>query len=570
MGVNTMDQAAVTRVKEAIAERTNGALLSATQPHADTLRFVIDKTAMRAAVLALVDKLQARFLISVGTDERPLTGNFAILHLFSLDREQLYVLLESFVSEQDPKIESITEIIPGANWAEREYRDAIGVHPDGHPDPRRLLLADDWPEGMFPLRKDFPYNYQPPPSENARPQMREPPAGASVIPIGPFFPVLEEPADWRLFVEGETIVGCDTRIFYNHRGIEKLGDSVLTYNEIPYLAERICGICGFIHSTCYCQALEKAAGIDVPRRARYIRTIMLELERIHSHLLWLGIAGHIIGFDTVLMQTWRIREPVMWLCEEISGNRKTYGMNTCGGLRRDLPDQIKPRLFETLAEVEKEVIALRNAVIGDTTLHARTRGVGVLTNEWAKKICAVGPPARASGVAIDARIDHPYAAYDEVPPRIATQEAGDTWARVLVRVAELLDSIRLVREALSAMPPGPICAEIKEEIPPDRVGVSVVEAPRGEAVHFVQTGGDNRPYRWRVRAPTYPNLQAMPAMVAGANIADVPITLGSLDPCFSCTERLETVDRRTREVRVYSSAELLEMSRKKARGGGVR
>jgi len=570
MGMSSIDQAAITLVKEAVAACCDGTLLSATQLHADTLRFAIEKTAMRAVVVELVNNFQARFLISVGTDKRPVTGDFAISHLFSLDREHLYVLLESPVSEKDPRIESITEVIPGANWAEREFRDAIGVHPEGHPDPRRLLLADDWPEGVFPLRKDFPYNYQPPRAENVRPQMREPPAGASVMPIGPFFPVLEEPAYWRMFVEGETVVGCDTRIFYNHRGIEKLGDSVLTYNEIPYLAERICGICGFIHSTCYCQAVEKAAGIDVPRRARYIRTIMLELERIHSHLLWLGIAGHIIGFETVLMQTWRIREPVMWLCEEISGNRKTYGMNTIGGLRRDLPNQIKPKLLETLAEVEKETIAVRNAVIGDTTLQARTKGVGTLTKEWAKQICVVGPPARASGVAIDARIDHPYAAYDELPPRIATQEVGDTWARVLVRVAELLESIRLVREALSAMPPGPICAEIKEEIPPGRVGVSVVEAPRGEAVHFVLTGGDNRPYRWRVRAPTYPNLQAMPAMVAGANIADVPITLGSLDPCFSCTERLETIDRTTSEVRVYSRAELLEMSRRRARNGGVR
>ncbi|MGA9646783.1 MAG: NADH-quinone oxidoreductase subunit C [Candidatus Korobacteraceae bacterium] len=568
--MSTVDQAAITRVKEVVAERSAGALLSATQLYADTLRFAIEKTAMRAVVSALLDKLQARFMISVGTDKRPVTGDFAISHLFSLDPEHLYVLLESPVSEKDPRIESITEIILGANWAEREFRDAIGVHPDGHPDPRRLLLADDWPEGVFPLRRDFPYDYQPPPSENVRPQMREPPAGASVMPIGPFFPVLEEPAYWRMFVEGETVVGCDTRIFYNHRGIEKLGESVLTYNEIPYLAERICGICGFIHSTCYCQALEKAAGIAVPRRARYIRTIMLELERIHSHLLWLGIAGHIIGFETVLMQTWRIREPVMWLCEEISGNRKTYGMNTVGGLRRDLPNQIKPKLLQTLAEVEKESIAVRNAVVGDTTLQARTKGVGVLTKEWAKQVCVVGPPARASGVAIDARIDHPYAAYDELPPRIATEEAGDTWARVLVRVAELLESIRLVREALSAMPPGPICAEIKDEIPPGRIGVSVVEAPRGEAIHFVLTGGDNRPYRWRVRAPTYPNLQAMPAMVAGANIADVPITLGSLDPCFSCTERLETIDRRTSEVRVYSHAELLKMSRSKARNGGAR
>ena len=557
------DQATTTRVREIVAARCDGALLSVTQPHPDTLQFRVEKTGLRAVVEGLVYDLQARFLISVGTDARPITGDFTILHLFSLDREHLYVLLESAVSDKELSIPSITEIIPGANWAEREFRDAVGVHPEGHPDPRRLLLADDWPEGVFPLRRDFPYNYQPPPAEKAKPQLREPPAGASVMPMGPFFPVLEEPAYWRLFVEGETVVGCDTRIFYNHRGIEKLGDSVLTYNSIPYLAERICGICGFIHSTCYCQAVEKAAGIDVPRRARYIRTIMLELERIHSHLLWLGIAGHIIGFDTVLMQTWRIREPVMWLCEEISGNRKTYGMNTVGGLRRDLPNQIKPKLLETLATVEKESVAVRNAIIGDTTLHARTRGVGLLSNEWAKEICTVGPPARASGVAIDARLDHPYAAYDELPPQIATQTAGDTWARVVVRVTELLESIRLVREALSVIPDGPICAEIKDEIPPGRVGVSVVEAPRGEAVHFVLTGGDNRPYRWRVRAPTYPNLQAMPAMVANANIADVPITLGSLDPCFSCTERLETVDRRTNSVRVYSHAELLEISRKK-------
>ena len=559
------EQSTVTRVEETVAARCDGAFLSGTQPQADTLHFKIEKRAMRAVVEALASELHARFMISVGTDTRSLNGDFAILHLFSLDREHLYVLLESPVSEEDLKVASITDIIPGANWAEREYRDAIGVHPEGHPDPRRLLLADDWPEGVYPLRRDFPYNYQPPRAENVAPQMREPPKGASVVPLGPFFPVLEEPSYWRLFVEGETIVGCDTRLFYNHRGIEKLGDSVMTYGQIPYLAERICGICGFIHSTCYCQAVEKAAGIEAPRRARYIRTILLELERIHSHLLWLGIAGHIIGFETVLMQTWRIREPVMWLCEEISGNRKTYGMNTVGGLSRDLRNEIKPKLLETIAQVEKESIAVRNAVVGDSTLHARTKGVGVLTNDWAKKICAVGPPARASGVAIDARIDHPYAAYDELPPKIATETAGDTWARVLVRVTELLDSIRMVRQALSAIPEGPICTEVKEAIAPGRVGVSVVEAPRGEAVHFVLTGGDNRPYRWRVRAPTYPNLQALPAMVQQANIADVPITLGSLDPCFSCTERLETVDRRTHEVRVYSHAEILEMSRRRRR-----
>ncbi|MEW6365835.1 MAG: NADH-quinone oxidoreductase subunit C [Acidobacteriota bacterium] len=559
--------AAVEKVERALAERAGGAVRAMRCPQADTLHVVIDKREVRAAVDALANELQARFLISVGTDRRTLSGDYGIMHVFSLDSDQLFVLLDFAVAEDELRIESITDLVPGASWAEREFRDAVGVHPEGHPDPRRLALADDWPDGVYPLRRDFPYNLQPPPSENARPVFMQPPDGATVVPVGPFFPVLEEPSYWRLFVEGEKIVGCDYRGFYNHRGIEKLADSVLTYNEIPYLAERICGICGFIHSTCYCQAVEKAAGVDVPRRGRYIRTIMLELERIHSHLLWLGIAGHILGFDTVLMQTWRIREPVMWLCEEISGNRKTYGMNTIGGLRRDITGAVKPKILDVLKAVEKEAQAVREAIVGDTTLLARTRAVGTLGNEWARKICVVGPPARASGVTIDARIDHPYAAYDELPVRIAAQDAGDTWSRVVVRVDELFESIRLVREGLQKLPDGPICAEIKEEIPDGRFGVSVVEAPRGEAIHFVMTGGDNRPYRWRVRAPTYPNLQAVPAMIENQAIADMPITLGSLDPCFSCTERVEAVDVSTGRKRVYSYGELLEASRQRGRGG---
>jgi Ni,Fe-hydrogenase III large subunit/Ni,Fe-hydrogenase III component G len=557
-------------VAQAMQEQLGAALHRVAREPADTVRLVIDRAAVRPATLALRDEFDARFLISVGSDRRELGGGFCVEHIFSLDRDHLFVVLDCAVAEDDARIDSISPLVPGASWAEREFRDAVGVVPEGHPDPRRLMLADDWPDGVWPLRRDVPYDLQPPAATGVRPPLAPAPEGATVLAMGPFFPVLEEPAYFRLFVEGETIVGCDYRGFYNHRGIEKLGDSTLTYNEVPYLAERICGICGFIHSTCYCQAVEKALGLEVPRRARFIRTLMLELERVHSHLLWLGIAGHIIGFDTVLMQTWRIREPVMWLAEEISGNRKTYGMNTVGGLRRDLKAALVPKILEVLAEVERESLAVRDAIVGDSTLHARTRGVGVLTREWARSVCVVGPPARASGLAIDARIDHPYAAYDEVVPRIAVQDAGDTWARVLVRVEELLESIRLIREAARAMPEGPILATLPERVPDGRTGVSVVEAPRGEAVHYVMTGGDNRPYRWRVRAPTYPNLQAVPAMIAQQTIADVPIVLGSLDPCFSCTERLESVDVGSGARRVWTRRELERLARRVADGGGTR
>jgi Ni,Fe-hydrogenase III large subunit/Ni,Fe-hydrogenase III component G len=558
------------RVAQAMQEQLGAALHRVAREPSDTVRLVIDRAAVRPATLALRDEFDARFLITVGSDRRELGGGFGVEHIFSLDGDHLYVMLDCAVPENDARIDSITPLLPGASWAERELRDAIGVVPEGHPDPRRLMLADDWPDGVFPLRRDVPYDLQPPPATGLRPPFADAPGGATVLAMGPFFPVLEEPAYFRLFVEGETIVGCDYRGFYNHRGIEKLGDSRLTYNEVPYLAERICGICGFIHSTCYCQAVEKAIGLEVPRRARFIRTLMLELERVHSHLLWLGIAGHILGFDTVLMQTWRIREPVMWLAEEISGNRKTYGMNTVGGLRRDLRAELVPKILEVLAVVERESLAVRDAIVGDTTLHARTRGVGVLTREWARSICVVGPTARGSGLAIDARVDHPYAAYDEVVPRIAVQGDGDTWARLLVRVEELLESIRLVREAARAMPTGPILATLPEQIPDGRTGVTLVEAPRGEAVHYVMTGGDNRPYRWRVRAPTYPNLQAVPAMIERQTIADVPIVLGSIDPCFSCTERLESVDVRSGARRVWTRRELERVTRSVAGKGGAR
>jgi Ni,Fe-hydrogenase III large subunit/Ni,Fe-hydrogenase III component G len=509
----------------------------------------------------IINKLGFRFLVNVGSDEVQLHGNYVISHLFSHDEDKLFLCVRVHVDPANPFIESITPLVSGANWAEREARDMVGVHPKNHPDPRRLVLADDWPDDKYPLRKDFPYNCKPPSQPKNRTKLTSPPEGAKVVPIGPFFPVLEEPAYFKVFVEGEKIVGCDYRGFYNHRGIEKLGDSMLTYNQICFVAERICGICGFVHSCCYCQAVEKAASIEVPQRAQYIRTIMLELERIHSHLLWLGIAGHIIGFDTILMQSWRIREPVMWLCEQITGNRKTYGMNLVGGVRRDIPKQIHPKLHETIDKIEKELKALVNAILGDISLHARLKNVGVLTNEKALDICVVGPVARGSGIKIDSRIDHPYAAYDKLNFKRAVHEEGGCWARTLVRLDELFESVKIIRQALTEMPKGNIMGKVGE-IPHNKEAINTVEAPRGEAVHYVLTGGDNRPYRWKVRAPTYPNLQAVPTMIQDEQIADVPITIGSLDPCFSCTERMIVVDNKT-DKNSLNSQDLIRLSREK-------
>ncbi|TEB11822.1 NADH-quinone oxidoreductase subunit C [Pelotomaculum propionicicum] len=514
------------------------------------------------------NQLGARLITTVGTDRTPLTGNYEVSYLFSFDRADLFLSLKVEIDPANPVIESVTPVIPGADWAEREVRDLIGVVPKNHPDPRRLVLADDWPEELYPLRKDFPYDYKPPQATVAGPRMKKAPEQATVMTVGPFFPTLEEPAYFRLFVEGERIVGSDYRGFYSHRGIEKLADTVLDYNKITFLAERICGICGFVHSCCYCQAVEAAAEIEVPARAKYIRTIMLELERLHSHLLWLGLAGHIIGFDTVLMQSWRIREQLMWLTEQITGNRKTYGMNLVGGVRRDIPEKLQPKIKEVLAKVESESRQVVEAIAGDTTLLMRLQNVGYLSAADARSFCVVGPTARASGVDIDSRRDHPYAAYPDLQFTVPVYNEGDTWARTLVRLDELFVSIDLVRQALGRLPGGPIMAE-NTEVPPEREGLAVVEAPRGECCHYVLTGTD-RPERWRVRASTYPQLQAAPSMFANQTVADAPIIIGSIDPCFSCTERMETVDVESGKLRVYTREELLKAGRAGCKGGDSR
>lgn len=564
--VKVKAQGKAQQVLNLLMERLPGQVLGFSQPTPNRLYIDLRKEAVVDAVKIVFNELGARYVISVGTDKRPLNGGYEVLHFFAFDKDHLRFGLRFPIEDEQPKIQSITPIVRGAGWAEREFRDLVGIDIIGHPDPRRLVLADDWPEGLHPLRKDFPYDYKPPSDSSAAFQFKQPPEGTTAVVVGPFFPVLEEPSQWRLFVDGENVVGCDYRGFYVHRGIEKLGDSALTYNQIPFIAERICGICGYVHSCSYCQAIEEAAGIEIPRRAAFIRSFILEMERVHSHLLWIGLAGHIIGFDTVFMQCWRIREPIMWLAEKITGNRKNYGMNLVGGVRRDIPKEMHDEIRAVLDRVEKESMELAATIEGDTPLVMRLRDVGIFTYEEAWSMGAVGPTARGSGVNIDVRRDHPYAAYDELDFDVVVYDGCDVLARTLVRVGELFESIKIMRQCLERMPEGPIMAEITEEIPAFREGMHAVEAPRGEVFHYVLTGEDNRPYRWKVRAPSYQNIQSVPLMFKeGTTIADVPISLGSFDPCFSCTERMEIVDRRTGKSWFITEKELTQMSREATR-----
>jgi Ni,Fe-hydrogenase III large subunit len=357
--------------------------------------------------------------------------------------------------------------------------------------------------------------------------------------------------------------GCEYRGFMVHRGIEKLAESVMSYNDIPMLAERICGICGCVHSVAYAQAVEDAAMLKPPPRADYIRTIMLELERLHSHLLWVGLACHIVGFDTLFMQSFRIREPIMCIAEKITGNRKTYALCVIGGVRRDITHEMKLELRSVLDKLEAEWAPVARVVGNDKNIQKRTRDVGVADKVAVKSAGLVGPVARAAGAEVDCRRDHPYAAYDRVDFDVITAQSADVWGRVVVRMKEVFESIRIIRQCLDKMEDGPLQLEIKDELPIGRLGLSSVEAPRGESHHFVITGDNNRPRRWRVRAPTYQNLQGIPAMIKDQQIADMTISLGSIDPCFSCTDRMETIDLRSGQTKVWSPTDLLALARAK-------
>lgn len=364
-----------------------------------------------------------------------------------------------------------------------------------------------------------------------------------IVPIGPQHPALKEPEFFRFEVKGEEIVDVDIRLGYAHRGIEE-ALSRRNYKHSIYLAERICGICNVVHSTTYCQAVEQLAGIEPPERAKYIRAIIMELERIHSHLLWLGVAAHQIGFNTLFMLAWRDREYVMDLRELISGSRVHSATNNIGGVRRDVKKEHVPTILRGLDKLEKSTKYYVGLWRSDRTILARCRGVGVLSREDAVKFCTVGPVARASGLDGDIRKDDTYGAYGAFTFDVITEDAGDVWAKGMVRLREILESIKIIRQALNSLPSGPVRASVEIEIPPNEV-VERTEAPRGELLYYIRSNGTDTPERVRIRTPTYGNFASAKSMFVGGTVADIPIVIWGIDPCFGCNDRVAIVDSRT-------------------------
>jgi NADH-quinone oxidoreductase subunit D len=376
------------------------------------------------------------------------------------------------------------------------------------------------------------------------------------LPVGPQHPALIEPENLEVTIDGETIVDVAINVGYLHRGIEQAMQG-RNYIQNLYLAERICGICSYHHQLAYSQTIEKLLDVQVPERARYIRTIMAELERLHSHLLWVGIAAYEIGLDTLFMFAWRDREHVMDLLELISGNRVNYAMCTLGGVRRDIPENLTKKILRVLDVIDSRAKYYAKVFLSDPAILARSKGIGILRKKDAQKYCAVGPTARASGIKYDIRACDQYAAYDHVGFKMIIARAGDVQARVVVRVKEIFEATRILRLCIKRLQKTK--PELKKKvsncIPPEEA-VGRVEAPRGELIYYARSDGTDKPARIKIRTPTYANLLILKPMLVNQQLADLPIIVASIDPCFSCTDRVTLINAKNGEKKVLSRIDL--------------
>ena len=460
--------------------------------------------------------------------------------------DQFLTLLVS-VDSAAPEVPSLARAIPAANWHEREVRDLFGIVPVGHPDPRPLVVHDGWPAGAFPLRKSF---------DGARRRWPEPVGAGEVpadefphlvadgegvfeIPVGPIHAGIIEPGHFRFTSIGEAVLNLDARLFYTHRGMEKRMEGLSLLDAFA-VAERICGVCSLAHGLGFCEAAEQVAGVLVPPRARLIRGIALELERLYNHVGDVGnvCAGAAFHYGTALGA--RLKERLQQMNERLVGHRFLRGLVVPGGVRLDLADDLLADLSATLQKTLAEFDGLMERIEENPSVVDRLDDTGLLERPAALDLALAGVAARASGVDRDARRDHPHGAFaGERPPdlHVTTLPDGDAMARVNVRAGEVRESVRLVGELVRRLVPGPLRVALGEPLPGGRIGISAIESARGEAVHWLRTDTSGRVERYHLRSPSYHNWPAVALAGQTAIVPDFPIVNKSFELCYSCTDR---------------------------------
>jgi ech hydrogenase subunit E len=513
----------------------------ALHPEPNRLDVVVSVDDLRPAVKALTDARWGYLSAITGMDLGAASGQLEALYHFCYGAA-ITTLRVRQPRGDDASVPTIEDIIPPASFFERELREMLGFHITGAKSSERLFIPDDWPAEVYPLRKDFNIS-QAAPVEGRRadelPDEGVVGGNTFVVPIGPQHPALKEPGHFEFTVDGEIVTGARMRLGYAHRGIEKAAES-RNWIQNLYLFERVCGICSHTHAMAYSLGVEQLAKVEVPARAQAIRELVAGLERIHSHLLWLGVAAHEAGFDTLFMYSWRDRETVMNLLEQITGNRVNYSANVLGGVKCEITVEQAKAIKEGLIFLEKRIRHYLEVVTTDAMFLNRTRNVGTISFEEAERFGLLGPTARASGLVRDVRVEAPYGAYTRYPISAVTEKNGDLEARTVVRLNELLVSCFAIRTVVDNLPPGPLTTKMPRKIPAGET-IARVEAPRGELFYYIKSEGGERPARVHVRTPSLCNWVSVLEKAVGRQLADVPMLIAGMDPCFSCNDRLVTV-----------------------------
>ena len=483
----------------------------------------------------LYKKWNARLVSVFASDEREKKGAFILFYVYALDVAHGFFILRVPVSQDHPEFASLTNAVPAVNWQEREIQDLFGIKLLGHPNPRRCALHDDWPE-VYPLRKDFDLRTKLPPFQGERHKFRHVGGeGVFQVPVGPVHAGTIEPGHFLFSVAGEPVLYLQLRMFYVHKGTEKLFES-LPVNRGVFLAESISGDSSFGHATAFCQAVERAAEVEAPPRARYLRSVCLELERIYNHIADIGAIATDVAFVVANMHATRLKEQVLRLNEQLAGNRLLRGMACLGGVRRDWGAEQLNSISECIRTARPAFESMVELIEDSSSTRDRLEGTGILRSQIAKDLGVVGVAGRASGVDRDLRRDFPYAAYDQMTIKVPVYTVGDVKHRMQVRIDEVRESFSAIESLLASLPAGPIRVELKE-VPADRVALGYVEGWRGEIYHWIHTLPGNRLGRCKVKDPSLQNWPALSEAILGNIIPDFPVVNKSFNLSYSGTDR---------------------------------
>ncbi len=498
----------------------------------------IDRVPADALGAQLGDELAAggRFVMLLGLDDRAIGGDGLAIEAVAVRPDGTLARLRAEIPLAAAAYPSITPLVPAAHWDEREARDLLGIVPVGHPDPRRLVLHERWPRGYHPLRKDVPAGVRPPEGERRFVPFEVHGEGVYQLPVGPIHAGVIEPGHFRFSAIGERVLHLDARLFFTHRGLEKLVEGRSLAAAAP-LVERACGVCTVTHALAYAGAVESLTGTIAPERARWARVILAELERLYNHVGDLGNICAGIGFHSGVARLGWLKEQLLRANDALVGHRYLTGVVAPGGLAFDLDPRGLAALPAVLAAASAELASAVRALVRSEGVMSRLHGTGVVPGETAAALGALGVAARASGLDADLRRDRPYAAYGELDVGVVTASSGDVAARFHVRAQEARESLRLLRLALAGLPGGPVTVPLAGVPSAGESALGATEGPRGASWIWLRSGADGTIDRLRLRSASFANWPVVAAAVPGNLVPDFPLINKSFELCYACTDR---------------------------------